>query len=101
MSLSVKIMSNPARSRPTSPPINPLVSAVAHDGLCTFEFGYAVEVFASPRPEMGPDSYRLAAEEPGPLRSRPRSRSGNPRSDRLGSGYGDGSSVRSAFHYAA
>lgn len=50
---------------------NPLVVAVAYDGLCTFEFGCAVEVFGLPRPEMGPGWYRfaVAAAEPGPLRA--------------------------------
>ncbi len=64
-------MPSPARSRPTFPPRNPLVVAVAYDGLCTFEFGCAVEVFALLRPEMGPDWYRfaVAAAEPGPLRA--------------------------------
>ena len=69
MPLNVKIMPHtPSR---TSPPVNPLVVAIAYDGLCTFEFGCAVEVFALPRPEMGPDWYRfaVAAAEPGPLRA--------------------------------
>jgi AraC family transcriptional activator FtrA len=54
-----------------APPANPLVVAVAYDGLCTFEFGCAVEVFGLPRPEMGPDWYRfaVAGAEPGPLRA--------------------------------
>lgn len=41
-----------------------------YDGLCTFEYGCAVEVFALPRPEFGPRWYRcaIAAVEPGPLR---------------------------------
>jgi len=71
MPLSVKIMPNPIRSRSPSPPSNPLVVVVAYDGLCTFEFGCAVEVFALPRPEMGPGWYRfaVAAAEPGPLRA--------------------------------
>jgi AraC family transcriptional activator FtrA len=53
------------------PPASPLVAVVAYDGLCTFEFGCAVEVFALPRPEMGPHWYRyaVAAAEPGPLRA--------------------------------
>lgn len=44
---------------------------LAYDGLCTFEFGQVVEVFGLPRPEMGPDWYRLrvCAERPGPLRA--------------------------------
>ncbi|PWC34432.1 transcriptional regulator FtrA [Azospirillum sp. TSO35-2] len=49
----------------------PLVVALAYDGLCTFEFGVAVEVFGLPRPELGPGWYRfaVAAVEPGPLRA--------------------------------
>ena len=39
---------------------NRLVVALAYDGLCTFEFGIAIEVFGLPRPEMGPDWYRFA-----------------------------------------
>jgi AraC family transcriptional activator FtrA len=48
----------------------PLVVALAYDGLCTFEYGVAVELFALPRPEMGPDWYRFAtaAVELGDLR---------------------------------
>ena len=40
---------------------NPLVVAIAYDGLCTFEFGVAVEMFGLPRPEMGKNWYRFAA----------------------------------------
>lgn len=49
----------------------PLVVALAYDGLCTFEFGLAVEVFGLPRPEMGPGWYRFAVAglDPGPLRA--------------------------------
>ena len=55
---------------PNRLPPNRLVVALAYDGLCTFEFGVAVELFGLPRPEMGPDWYRFAtaAIEPGPLR---------------------------------
>ena len=54
-----------------NPPANRLVVALAYDGLCTFEFGVAVEVFGLERPEMGPGWYRfaVAALEPGPLRA--------------------------------
>ena len=38
----------------------PLVVALAYDGLCTFEFGVAVEVFGLPRPELGERWYRFA-----------------------------------------
>ena len=44
---------------------------LAYNGLCTFEFGVAVEVFGLARPEMGEGWYRYAtaAIEPGPLRA--------------------------------
>ncbi|WP_237476984.1 transcriptional regulator FtrA [Lichenibacterium dinghuense] len=47
----------------------PRVAVLAYDGLCTFEFGVAYEVFGLPRPEMGPGWYRYAATavEAGPL----------------------------------
>jgi AraC family transcriptional activator FtrA len=53
------------------PPANPLVVALAYDGLCTFEYGCAAEVFGLARPEMGPGWYRFAtaAIEAGPLRA--------------------------------
>jgi len=49
---------------------NPLVCAVAYDGLCTFEFGIAVELFALPRPEFN-NWYRFTTvrAEPGPIRA--------------------------------
>src|SRR5262249_28396149 len=48
-----------------------LVATVAYDGLCTFEFGCVVEMFALRRPELGVDWYRFAvcAEERGPVRA--------------------------------
>lgn len=57
--------------RTSAGPANPLVIAVAYDGLCTFEFGCAAEVFGLPRPEMGDGWYRfaVASVEPGPLRA--------------------------------
>ncbi len=50
---------------------NRLVVTLAYDGLCTFEFGIAIEVFGLHRPEMGPDWYRFAvcAVDQGPLRA--------------------------------
>lgn len=36
------------------------VVVVAYDGLCTFEFGVAVEIFGLPRPELGENWYRFA-----------------------------------------
>jgi AraC family transcriptional regulator, transcriptional activator FtrA len=49
----------------------PRVAVVAYDGLCTFEFGVAYEVFGLPRPEMGRGwyRYRTVAAEAGPLRA--------------------------------
>jgi AraC family transcriptional regulator, transcriptional activator FtrA len=48
---------------------NHLVVAVAYDGLCTFEFGCTVELFALARPELEVDWYRFAvcAERRGKL----------------------------------
>lgn len=48
----------------------PLVAILAYDGLCTFEFGCAFEVFGLARPEFGKGWYRcmIAAAEPGLLR---------------------------------
>lgn len=44
---------------------------LAYDGLCTFEFGIAYEVFGLPRPEMGESWYRysVCGIELGPLRA--------------------------------
>jgi AraC family transcriptional activator FtrA len=52
-------------------PSGPLVVVLAYDGLCTFEFGVAYEVFGLPRPEMGDEWYRYAVSgtESGPLRA--------------------------------
>jgi AraC family transcriptional regulator, transcriptional activator FtrA len=49
----------------------PFVVALAYDGLCTFEFGIAYEVFGLPRPEMEPGWYRFAicGAESGPLQA--------------------------------
>lgn len=57
-------MSHPRTSRP-------LVVALAYDGLCTFEFGVAVEIFGLPRPELGENWYRfaVAAVDEGELRA--------------------------------
>jgi AraC family transcriptional activator FtrA len=47
------------------------VAIVAYDGLCTFEFGCAIELFALDRPELGVDWYRytVCALDPGPMRA--------------------------------
>jgi len=65
MPISVEVMPNPSRAT------NRNVVALAYDGLCTFEFATAVEVFGLVRPEMGPDWYRfaIASLDPGPLRA--------------------------------
>ncbi len=49
----------------------PHVVALVYDGLCTFEFGIAYEVFGLARPELGEAWYRfsVAGVEPGPLRA--------------------------------
>jgi len=60
-------MPNSKNRKETAPP---LVVALAYDGLCTFEFGIAVEMFGLPRPEL-PQWYRfeIASCDPGPLRA--------------------------------
>src|SRR5205085_528027 len=47
------------------------VAVLAYDGLCTFEFALAVEVFGLPRPELEVPWYQFAvcAAERGPLRA--------------------------------
>src|SRR5262245_28646691 len=47
------------------------VVALAYEGLCTFEFGIVVEVFALPRPELNVPWYSFAVSslEPGPVRA--------------------------------
>lgn len=45
--------------RPRSRRFNPSVVTLAYDGLCTFEFACAAEVFGLPRPELGPGWYRF------------------------------------------
>ena len=64
MPFIVKIMPKPSLLR------NRDVAVLAYDGLCTFEFGIAVELFGLPRPELA-DWYRfrICAAEPGPLRA--------------------------------
>ena len=47
------------------------VAILAYDGLCTFEFGIAIEVFALPRPELQVPWYdcRVCAGDKRPLKS--------------------------------
>lgn len=56
---------------PTATTTGPLVVATVYDGLCTFEFSIAAEIFGLSRPEMGDRWYRFAtaAIEPGPMRA--------------------------------
>lgn len=48
-----------------------LVVTLAYDGLCSFEFGIALEIFALPRPEFNFPWYqhRVAGTEAGPMRA--------------------------------
>ena len=50
---------------------NRLVAALLHEKVAAFELGIVAEIFGLPRPEMGPDWYRLVtvAEEMRPLRA--------------------------------
>jgi AraC family transcriptional regulator, transcriptional activator FtrA len=50
MTYSIKLVPHPARSRKARR--QHVVAAIAYDGLCTFEFGIAVELFGLPRPEI-------------------------------------------------
>ena len=61
----------PKRKPRPQPLANRLVVALAYNGLCTFEFGVAVEIFGLDRPEMENAWYRfrVAAIEPGPMRA--------------------------------
>ena len=47
------------------------VAILAYDGLCTFEFGIAVEIFGLPRPEFDFPWYehRIVAVDEGPMRA--------------------------------
>lgn len=72
MTDSVKIMPNASmQNELIHATRGPHVVALAYDGLCTFEFGIAYEVFGLARPEMGEGWYRfsVAGVEPGPLRA--------------------------------
>lgn len=69
MAICVRIV--PIISDTTESLHGPQVVALVYDGLCTFEFGIAAEIFGIARPEMGPGWYRFtsAAIEPGALRA--------------------------------
>lgn len=49
------------RRIPPTRTTGPIVVALVYDGLCTFEFAIAAEIFGLDRPEMGADWYRFAA----------------------------------------
>lgn len=63
--------SNTPVERMEAPTTGPLVVAIAYDGLCTFEYAIAAEVFGLARPEMGAGWYRFAtaAVDSGVLRA--------------------------------
>ncbi len=67
MPSSVEIVPKPSAF--SGPLTGPRVAVLAYDGLCTFEFGTASEVFGLSRPEIGIGWYRYAVcgIEPGPL----------------------------------
>lgn len=69
MTVCIKIL--PMSSVPVAGPSNRSVVAVAYDGLCTFEFGVATELFGLSRPELDVEWYdfSVVAVEPGPLRA--------------------------------
>jgi AraC family transcriptional regulator, transcriptional activator FtrA len=48
------------KAQKSIPVLPGLVAVLAYDGLCTFEFGIAVEVFGLPRPEFDFPWYRFA-----------------------------------------
>lgn len=59
------------KTRASRQPHRHRVVALAYDGLCTFEFGCVVELFALERPELGVEWYDFAvcSAERGPLRA--------------------------------
>jgi AraC family transcriptional regulator, transcriptional activator FtrA len=59
------------QAKPTRQAADPgLVAVIAYDGLCTFEFGIAVEVFGLPRPEFEFPWYEFAVVSAEGRRSR-------------------------------
>ncbi|WP_266160561.1 transcriptional regulator FtrA [Dyella silvatica] len=60
----------PKRPRARSGPCNRRVAALVYDGLCTFEFGIAVEMFGLARPEIASwYEFELCAVDAGPMRA--------------------------------
>lgn len=61
---------SPKRSRPGQAPANTRVAALVYDGLCSFEYGIAVEMFGLARPEFEQwYSFTSCAVERGSLRT--------------------------------
>jgi AraC family transcriptional regulator, transcriptional activator FtrA len=70
---STKIGNNPpmTQAKPKVRTTKPgLVAVIAYDGLCTFEFGIAIEVFGLPRPEFAFPWYEFAVVSAEGRRSR-------------------------------
>jgi AraC family transcriptional activator FtrA len=69
MTIFVKIP--PKQKRRPRTPANRLVAVLVYDGLCSFEYGCAAEVFGLARPEFNFDWYQFiaCAVERGPLRA--------------------------------
>ena len=71
----------------TTPSVTPSrhqVVALAYDGLCTFEFGVAVEIFGLARPEFDFPWYRhrIVGLDEGPMRAMAASKAAGPRASR-------------------
>lgn len=68
--MTVTVDIQPSHATATQPPRNRRVVAVAYQGLCSFEFGVATELFALERPELDVDWYEFAvvSVDPPPLR---------------------------------
>lgn len=68
--MTITMKNLPKRPRSPKGPANPRVIALAYDGLCTFEYGVAVEMFGLARPEL-PAWYDFAtcAVDRGPMRA--------------------------------
>lgn len=50
-------------------PAPPLVCVLAYDGLCTFEYGIATEIFGSGRPDAAPYRFSTIGVDAGPMRA--------------------------------
>lgn len=69
MPITVKNVTNPQNAK-KPPPAPPKIAVLAYEGLCTFEFGIAVELFGLPRPELERwYAFEVCGLEKGPLRA--------------------------------